>query len=86
MKLYVMFGQREESYDGQYAPEALDFSWDEYSVEENSDGFEKAIKEAEETAKKNGFIRTKLFAIEVDQDAIHRALNEVPTLKGKLVP
>lgn len=34
MRVYVLFGQRVETYDGQYAPEALDVI-DEYTVEDN---------------------------------------------------
>lgn len=82
MKLYVMFGQREESYPGQHGPEALDFVWDEYCVDENPDGFEQACKEAEEKAKKDGFLRTKLIVVNVNGDKISKLLNEPPTIEG----
>lgn len=82
MKLYVMFGQREENYPGQYGPEAINFIWDEYCVEENLEGFEVAKEEAEAKAKKDGFLRTKLFIIEVDSNKIDHALNKAPVLHG----
>ncbi len=34
MKLYVLFGQRKCTYDGQYAPEALAIA-DEWTMDEN---------------------------------------------------
>lgn len=82
MKLYVMFGQREEGDD--CAPEALEFAWDEYCHDENPGGFEEALTKVEAKAKQDGFLRTKLFAIEVDGEKIHRLLNKTPTLKGEI--
>lgn len=82
MKVYLMFGQRPVLYEGELGPEALDFAWDEYCVDDNPEGFEEAVKAAEEKAKKDGFLRTKLFAVEVDSNAIDRALNKTPVLKG----
>ena len=84
MKLYVMFGQREESYPGQYGPEALDFIWDEYCVDENPQGFEDACAKAMAEAKQNGFVRTMLMAVEVDQAKVAKLLNGIPELKGEV--
>lgn len=85
MKLFVMFGQRAQDYEGQYAPEALDFIWDEYCVEENPQGFDEATKAAEEKSKKDGFVRTRLVTIEVNQGKIERLLNAIPEVAGTVV-
>lgn len=42
MKLYVLFGQRKETYEGQFAPEALDVI-DEYSMEDNTEYMDKSL-------------------------------------------
>lgn len=39
MKLYILFGQRKCTYDGQYAPEALAIA-DEWTMDENPDYIE----------------------------------------------
>ncbi len=83
MKLYVMFGQRKESYPGEYAPEAL-LCWDEFCVDENPQGFEDACAAAEQEATKNDIVRTKIMAINVDGHKISRLLNETPEIEGKV--
>lgn len=47
MKLYVLFMQQKESYEGEYLPEVL-VSWTEYERDENPDGFDIDIEDAKE--------------------------------------
>lgn len=81
MKLFVLFGQRKESYSGEYAPEAL-LCWDEFCVEENPDGFEEACAAAKKEAQKNEIVRTRLIEIKVDGDKIDKLLNGNPSIEG----
>ena len=82
MKLYVLFGQRKESYDGEHAPELL-LAWDEYSVEENGEGWE---RELEEMKKVHGASMTamRVINIEVDQGRIRALLIKTPTVAGAI--
>lgn len=50
MKLYVLFMQRKEDYEGEFAPEPV-VTWDEYTRDENPEGFTKDVEEAKETFK-----------------------------------
>lgn len=45
MRIYVLFGQRKEQYDGQHAPEALDVI-DEYSVDSNAGFMDESLANA----------------------------------------
>ena len=80
MKLHILFGQREEVYAGQYAPEAL-VCWDEFSVDGNPGVFE---YECEEYLKEHEFTATKVILVEVDGDEITRLLTEAPTIEGNV--
>ena len=83
MKLYVMFGHRQERYKGEYNPEPF-FCWSEYEVEENPEGFATECAKARESRAAE-FAAMKVFAIEVNEDAIVKQLLEAPTIQGKLV-
>jgi hypothetical protein len=82
MRLYVLFGQRKEDYDGQYGPEAL-VCWDEFCVDENPDGFDEAC---EEYLAEHGdeFVATRVILIDIDGDKVRDCLVGVPTIKGKI--
>lgn len=84
MKLHVLFGQREEAYEGQYAPEAL-VCWDEFGIEENPEGFE---NDCDTYLEEHGdkFVTTKVIQIEVDGDEITRLLTDTPTIEGTIAP
>lgn len=45
MDLHLFMAQRNESYDGEYAPEVL-VGWDSITVLENPRGWKKACKDA----------------------------------------
>ena len=80
MKLHVLFGQREESYEGEYAPEAL-LCWDEFCVDDNPDGFD------EECARylqdhEGEFVASKVILIDIDGEKVRDLLIGVPVLKG----
>ncbi len=80
MKLYTMFGQRTESYEGEYAPEVL-LCRTEFDVDENPDGFAEACAEERKKAEKE-FSSVRVLAIEVDGEKIARLLNKTPVVKG----
>ncbi len=82
MNLVMLFGQREENYEGQYAPEPLE-CWSEFEVDENPKGFEEAC-ECIQISSKDEFTAIKVINIEVDQDQIRKLLIGTPTLKGKV--
>jgi len=82
MKLHILFGHRQEDYEGQYAPEAL-VCWDEFCVEENPEGFEeecsKYLKKTE-----GEFAATRVILVEVDGDEIVSHLTGTPIIEGTL--
>lgn len=82
MNLHVLFIQRKENYEGQYAPEAL-VVCDEYTMEENPQVFEKECAEA--LAKQGGVVASKVILVAVDQAEIRRQLLGIPKVKGTVV-
>ena len=85
MYLHILFGQRKESYPGEYAPEAL-LCWTEYDIEENPTGFDIDVKFAEKEALRNGFVATKVIRVNVSQAGIRALLLESVTVKGEIDP
>jgi hypothetical protein len=85
MYLHILFGQRKESYSGEYAPEAL-LCWTEYDIEENQAGFDRAVEIAQAEAKRDGFISTKMIQVQVNQAGIRALLLEPATIAGDIVP
>lgn len=69
MDLLILFGQRKESYAGEYAPEPL-ACWSEYERDENPEGYAADIERKQAEAKVSGFISTRVVVVSVDQDAI----------------
>lgn len=67
MKIYAMFGARPGNTE---TPELLD-AWDEYTRDENEDGFEEA---RENWLQDSELIAFAVVTFEVDELAIHRAL------------
>lgn len=80
MNLHILFGQRKQSYDGEYAPEAL-VCWTEHDIEENPEGFDQAVLEATEKAK-DDFSATRVIVVSVNVHKIARLLNESPVVEG----
>ena len=82
MKLSILFGQRKEKYEGEFAPEAL-LVWDEYTRDENHEAFSEEV--ARVKAEHLDQMQTmKVIEIDVDQDRIRRILIEAPVLKGTI--
>lgn len=80
MKIKVLFGQRKESYPGEYGPEVL-FAWDEFCVDQNPEGFADALEKTRaEYAPDMAAMR--LLDVEVDQDRIRRLLLATPMVSG----
>jgi len=82
MRLHILFGQRRETYEGEYAPEAL-VVWDDYTFNENPEGFDKDVKDAE-IAFATEMVAMRVFLVEVDQDKLRRLLLSMPTLQGDI--
>lgn len=82
MILHILFGQRKQRYEGEYAPEAL-VTWDEYCVDENPEGWETAVAEAK--AKYGEEMSSmKIINVSCDGDKIVKLLNGTPTVKGEV--
>jgi hypothetical protein len=83
MDLHILFIQRKESYPGECAPEAL-VVWDEYSVDENPEGFENAIK-LSLAGQGSDVAAHRVIRVRVDQERIHKLLVKVPTVDGSII-
>jgi hypothetical protein len=82
MNILVLFGQRRERYEGEYAPEVM-LAWDEATVEENPDGFDKAVDDARREAG-DDMASTRIVRVTVDGDRIRRLLVGTPTVAGEV--
>lgn len=83
MDLHILFAQRKESYDGQYAPEAL-VVWDENCIEENPEGFEAACEKALKDFGASELWASKVIRIRVSGDTIRKKLVGVPVVEGAI--
>ena len=84
MKLHILFGMRKQQYEGQYAPEAME-CWDEFCVDENPGGFERACKQRiSECGGDDEFDSIKVIVVKVDADRIYDLLCKPPEIDGKL--
>lgn len=82
MWLHILFGQRMQRYDGEYAPEPLE-CWSEYEVDENPEGFQEAIKK-HQAKLGNEFDKMQVFKVRVDQDFIDCFMNGTPSMDGDI--
>lgn len=81
MIIKVLFGQRKEDYEGQYAPEALEVM-DEFGFEENAEWLEKKL---EHHKRFNEFVSLKIIDIKISNGDLDRILNpDPPTIKGEI--
>jgi hypothetical protein len=83
MDIHILFIQRKESYEGEYAPEAL-VVWDEFAMEENPEGFDEAC--AKELKAHGDQVQAhRVFRFHVDGDVIRKKLIGTPTLEATLL-
>lgn len=82
MDLHILFGQRRQNYEGEYAPEVL-VCWDEFTIDENPEGFWEAVDEAKQEMA-DEMSAMCVVVVQVDQDKIARLLNATPALKGEV--
>ena len=80
MILKVLFGQRIESYAGEYGSEALEII-DEYTEEENPDFLTNKLKEYQ---KQDIFESLAIVVIEVDENKINSFLRPINKIKGEI--
>ena len=80
MKLYVLFGQRICSYEGEYAPEALAIA-DEWCMDENPQYIE---NELDKYTKSKEFSSLKIIPIEVSLREIDERLSPPSPIKGTI--
>lgn len=71
MTLKVLFAQRTEQYEGQFAPEVL-ASVTDLSYHDYSDWFDDQIKKAQQQVLSGELASFEVIDIEVDQDEIRR--------------
>ena len=82
MKVHILFVLRKESYPEEHAPEAR-IVWDEFSVDENPEGFEEAI--AKDLKELGSDIQAhRVIPVRVGQDEVRRLLLTTPTVEGKI--
>ncbi len=84
MRIKCLFGQMEESYEGQYAPELL-CAIDEFTDEENSHRWDDLKAEALKDGYAQNFISLREVEIDIDQDTIRRILLSAPVVDGNIV-
>jgi len=83
MKLHILFGQRKCSYDGEYAPEALDVA-DEYAMEDNPEWLPGKRVEYD---KQGDFESVAVLIVKVPNGAIDGALSpKVHEANAEVVP
>jgi hypothetical protein len=80
MKLYVIFGQRHESYEGEFAPEVID-CWDEYAVDGNYEGYEEQLNIAESNKE---FSAVSVVVVEIDGNKVSDRLRKPLELTGEI--
>lgn len=68
---------------GAQTPEAL-VVWDEYSIEENYEGFEKDTKKALDSIGSD-MAAYRVIDIKVDERKVMQVLADTPTIEGKIV-
>lgn len=68
MKIYVLFGQREERYEGQYAPEAMEIM-DEFGYDENPQYLHRKL---EMKKKQSDIVNAKIFEIDLGKGSLDR--------------
>jgi hypothetical protein len=81
MILFVIFGQRKETYPGQYAPEALEVM-DEYGMEDNPEWLEGKL---DEHKKDTSFVNVEIIEINLGsngQEAIRERLSMPLKIEG----
>jgi hypothetical protein len=84
MRLYVIFGQRKERYEGELAPEALDVM-DEYCNDDNPSWLPDKLALYRESGE---YIDVDIFAIELTgnaQKVIRDKLMNTPLIMGDLI-
>lgn len=84
MILKVIFGQRKERYEGEFAPEALE-AMTEFGYEENPDWLNDKLENAKKELKED-FERIEIVDVEVSMKAIQAILrpNSDP-IQGKVI-
>ena len=80
MKIYCVWGQRKEMYEGEHAPELL-ASCDEYTERENPQYFQDELTKYKNDSE---FEFVKVLIIEVDDKSFDEAFYNVPSLKGEV--
>lgn len=82
MKLYILFGQRKCTYDGQYAPEALAVA-DEWTMDENPDYIDEEYSKYESSKE---FSSLAVVPIKVSSAEIDRRLKpDMTPVKGTII-
>jgi hypothetical protein len=84
VKIYALYVQRKESYEGEYAPELID-SVDDYTNDVNPDYIQGKLNEAKDNSE---YVSAEIFEIELPSASeviIREKLKTVTSIKGNLV-
>ena len=85
MKLYVIFGQRECRYDGEYAPEAFECC-DQFTMDENPNWIHERL---DSFKSQSDIASAEIIEIDLRDEGMKKIqdrLNNVLTVDGTVVP
>lgn len=80
MKLYVIFGQRKENYEGQYAPEALEVI-NEYANDDNPTWLGDKFREIQ---KQEDMKSVKIVTVVINNKNLSDIMNPKNELEGEI--
>lgn len=83
MRIKIIIAQYPQSYPGQYMPNVVD-AWDEFTLEDNWEGFETSLKKHEALALDGTYEGVRVLDVIVP-DASVLALFQTPTVEGQVV-
>ena len=83
MRINLIVGQYPQQYDGQYMPNVLD-AWDEYTMEDNYQGFLEAVGKYEGWVAKGDLEAVRVLAVNVPDEAV-LDLFKVPVVDAVVV-
>ena len=72
MRLYIIFGLRKESYEGQHAPEALEVM-DEYSYEENAEWLNNKLSSYKA---EDEFMNVEIVTVNISHDKLDKIMRK----------
>lgn len=84
MKLFVLFAQRIQNYDGEYAPEALEVAT-EFMLDENDELQSELLAKCKPLVSKE-FVAMAWLKLSVDADEVRSYLTDAPEIGARILP